>query len=149
MEVADDQCRARRTTCDPTPRKERKRNDAPRPRVFRIIKARVTLLRDLGPALSPFNSFQFLQGLETLPLRLVKHSENALAVARWCSAGHGGTASATSMPRRRQGWFHRVISRSQSGSGFGLRRHRLTPEHWLLVIQRHWGVEVFASRNER
>jgi len=47
-----------------------------------IIKARVTLLRDLGPALSPFNSFQFLQGLETLPLRLVKHSENALAVAR-------------------------------------------------------------------
>ena len=47
-----------------------------------IIKARVTLLRDLGPALSPFNSFQFLQGLETLPLRLVKHSENALEVAR-------------------------------------------------------------------
>jgi O-acetylhomoserine (thiol)-lyase len=46
-----------------------------------IIKARVTLLRDLGPALSPFNSFQFLQGLETLPLRMVKHSENALTVA--------------------------------------------------------------------
>jgi O-acetylhomoserine (thiol)-lyase len=48
-----------------------------------IIKARVTLLRDLGPALSPFNSFLFLQGLETLHLRLVRHSENALAVARW------------------------------------------------------------------
>jgi O-acetylhomoserine (thiol)-lyase len=48
-----------------------------------IIKARVTLLRDLGPALSPFNSFLFLQGLETLPLRLVRHSENALAVARF------------------------------------------------------------------
>ena len=48
-----------------------------------IIKARVTLLRDLGPALSPFNSFQFLQGLETIHLRLVRHSENALAVARW------------------------------------------------------------------
>jgi O-acetylhomoserine (thiol)-lyase len=47
-----------------------------------IIKARVTLLRDLGPALSPFNSFLFLQGLETLPLRLVRHSENALAVAK-------------------------------------------------------------------
>jgi O-acetylhomoserine (thiol)-lyase len=47
-----------------------------------IIKARVTLLRDLGPALSPFNSFLFLQGLETLPLRLLKHSENALQVAR-------------------------------------------------------------------
>jgi O-acetylhomoserine (thiol)-lyase len=48
-----------------------------------IIKARVTLLRDLGPALSPFNSFLFLQGLETLPLRIVRHSENALAVARF------------------------------------------------------------------
>jgi O-acetylhomoserine (thiol)-lyase len=48
-----------------------------------IIKARVTLLRDLGPALSPFNAFQFLQGLETLHLRLVRHSENALAVARF------------------------------------------------------------------
>jgi O-acetylhomoserine (thiol)-lyase len=48
-----------------------------------IIKARVTLLRDLGPALSPFNSFQFLQGLETLPLRIVRHSENALAVAKF------------------------------------------------------------------
>jgi O-acetylhomoserine (thiol)-lyase len=47
-----------------------------------IIKARVTLLRDLGPALSPFNAFQFLQGLETLPLRLVRHSENALALAK-------------------------------------------------------------------
>ena len=48
-----------------------------------IIKARVTLLRDLGPALSPFNSFQFLQGLETLHLRLVRHSENALLVAKY------------------------------------------------------------------
>jgi O-acetylhomoserine (thiol)-lyase len=47
-----------------------------------IIKARVTLLRDLGPALSPFNSFLFLQGLETLHLRLPRHSENALAVAK-------------------------------------------------------------------
>ncbi len=47
-----------------------------------IIKARVTLLRDLGPALSPFNSFLFLQGLETLHLRLPRHAENALAVAK-------------------------------------------------------------------
>lgn len=46
-----------------------------------IIKARVTLLRDLGPALSPFNAFLLLQGLETLHLRMPKHSENALAVA--------------------------------------------------------------------
>ncbi|MDP2943414.1 MAG: homocysteine synthase [Candidatus Omnitrophota bacterium] len=48
-----------------------------------IIKARVTLLRDLGPALSPFNSFLFLQGLETLHLRMPRHSENALAVAKY------------------------------------------------------------------
>jgi len=48
-----------------------------------IIKVRVQLLRDLGPAISPFNSFQFLQGIETLPLRIVRHSENALAVARY------------------------------------------------------------------
>ena len=48
-----------------------------------IIKVRVQLLRDLGPALSPFNSFLFLQGLETLPLRQKKHSENALEVARF------------------------------------------------------------------
>ena len=48
-----------------------------------ILKLRVQLLRDLGPALSPFNAFLFLQGLETLPLRIARHSENALAVARW------------------------------------------------------------------
>lgn len=48
-----------------------------------IIKARVTLLRDLGPALSPFNSFLFLQGLETIHLRLPRHSENALAAAEY------------------------------------------------------------------
>jgi len=48
-----------------------------------IIKARVTLLRDLGPAMSPFNAFLFLQGLETLHLRMPRHSENALTVAAY------------------------------------------------------------------
>jgi len=48
-----------------------------------IIKARVTLLRDLGPAMSPFNSWLFIQGLETLHLRMPRHAENALAVAGW------------------------------------------------------------------
>lgn len=48
-----------------------------------IIKARIQLLRDLGPALSPFNSFLFLQGLETLHLRMERHSENALRVANF------------------------------------------------------------------
>ena len=48
-----------------------------------IIKARVSLLRDLGPALSPFNAFLLLQGIETLHLRIPRHTENALAVAQW------------------------------------------------------------------
>ena len=48
-----------------------------------ILKTRVTLLRDLGPALSPFNSFLFLQGVETLPLRQRQHSQNALENARY------------------------------------------------------------------
>ena len=47
------------------------------------IKARTQLLRDLGPALSPFNAFQILIGVETLSLRLQRHSENALKVARF------------------------------------------------------------------
>ncbi len=47
-----------------------------------ITKARVQLLRDLGPCLSPFNAFQFLQGLETLPLRMKAQCANALEVAR-------------------------------------------------------------------
>ncbi len=48
-----------------------------------ILKVRVQLLRDIGAALSPFNSWIFLQGLETLPLRQKKHSDNALEVAEW------------------------------------------------------------------
>jgi O-acetylhomoserine (thiol)-lyase len=55
---------------------------APLGNVAYLIKARVTLLRDLGPAMSPFNAFLFLQGLETLHLRMARHSENALRVAR-------------------------------------------------------------------
>ena len=47
------------------------------------IRARVVLLRDLGPALSPFNAFQFLQGLETLEIRVLRHAENALKVAAY------------------------------------------------------------------
>lgn len=48
-----------------------------------ILKARVQMLRDYGPAQSPFNSFLLLQGLETLPLRMERHSRNALAVAEF------------------------------------------------------------------
>ena len=48
-----------------------------------IIKARIEGLRDFGAALSPFNAFQIIQGLETLEVRMKKHSENALALAKW------------------------------------------------------------------
>lgn len=48
-----------------------------------IIKARVEGLRDFGPAISPFNSFLLLQGLETLSLRMDRHIENTLALAKW------------------------------------------------------------------
>ena len=48
-----------------------------------IAKIRIEGLRDLGAALSPFNAFQVIQGLETLPVRVSKHSENALNLARW------------------------------------------------------------------
>jgi O-acetylhomoserine (thiol)-lyase len=53
------------------------------PGIAYIMKARVQLLRDLGPALSPFSSFLLLQGIETLPLRVRQHSINALEVATW------------------------------------------------------------------
>jgi O-acetylhomoserine/O-acetylserine sulfhydrylase len=51
-----------------------------------IIRARVEGLRDWGPALAPFNAFLFLQGLETLSLRVQRHCENALALAHWLKA---------------------------------------------------------------
>nr|WP_092070370.1 homocysteine synthase [Dendrosporobacter quercicolus]NSL48221.1 homocysteine synthase [Dendrosporobacter quercicolus DSM 1736]SDM09588.1 O-acetylhomoserine (thiol)-lyase [Dendrosporobacter quercicolus] len=52
-----------------------------------IVRLRIQVLRDLGATVSPFNSFQFLQGLETLHLRMERHSQNALAVAKFL-AGH-------------------------------------------------------------
>jgi O-acetylhomoserine (thiol)-lyase len=48
-----------------------------------VLRARVRLLRDLGPAVSPLNAFLTLQGLETLPLRIERHSRNAQAIAGW------------------------------------------------------------------
>ncbi len=51
-----------------------------------ILKARVQLLRDLGPAISPFNAFLLAQGIETLSLRVERHVANAVAVATWLEA---------------------------------------------------------------
>ena len=53
-----------------------------------IAKARFILLKDIGAAMSPFNAFLFLQGLETLHLRMIRHSENALAAAQYLEKHH-------------------------------------------------------------
>ena len=60
--------------------------DGPFGNIAFAIRARVEGLRDFGPALSPFNSFLLLQGLETLSLRVQRHVDNALALAKWLEA---------------------------------------------------------------
>ena len=60
--------------------------DGPFGNIAFIIRARVEGLRDFGPALSPFNAFLLLQGLETLSLRIERHCQNALELARWLEA---------------------------------------------------------------
>jgi len=57
--------------------------DGPFGNIAFITKARVEQLRDIGAALSPFNSFLFLQGLETLSIRVERHNQNALLLAKW------------------------------------------------------------------
>lgn len=89
-----------------------------------IIKVRVQLLRDIGPALSPFNAFQFLQGLETLPLRVRKHSENALEVARFLK-GHP-LVKWVNYPGLEDNPNHRIASKYLNGYyggivGFGIK----------------------------
>ncbi|MEX1183226.1 MAG: O-acetylhomoserine aminocarboxypropyltransferase/cysteine synthase family protein [Gemmatimonadota bacterium] len=80
------------------------------------IRLRVVLLRDIGAALSPFNSFLFLQGLETLHLRLERHSSNALAVARFLE-GHPAV-SWVSYPGLESHPTHELAKKYLSG-GFG------------------------------
>jgi len=80
------------------------------------IRLRVMLLRDLGPALSPFNSFLFLQGLETLYLRIRRHSENALAVARFLESHPA--VSWVSYPGLESHPSHELAKKYLSG-GFG------------------------------
>jgi O-acetylhomoserine/O-acetylserine sulfhydrylase len=60
--------------------------DSPSGNIAFIVKARVEGLRDLGPAISPFNSFLLLLGLETLSIRMERHIQNTLALARWLEA---------------------------------------------------------------
>ncbi|HEX9383823.1 MAG TPA: O-acetylhomoserine aminocarboxypropyltransferase/cysteine synthase family protein, partial [Gemmatimonadaceae bacterium] len=80
------------------------------------IRLRVLLLRDIGAALSPFNSFLFIQGLETLQLRIKRHSENALALARFLE-GHPAVKW-VSYPGLQSQPTHETAKRYLSG-GFG------------------------------
>jgi O-acetylhomoserine (thiol)-lyase len=81
-----------------------------------IIRARVEGLRDLGPCLSPFNAFLFLQGLETLSLRVQRHNDNATALAEWL-AGHRAVAW-VSHPSRPDHPSH-ALARKYLRHGFG------------------------------
>jgi len=82
-----------------------------------IIRARTVLLRNTGAAIAPLNSFLFLQGLETLHLRLERHSENALAVAKYLQ-GHEAVAW-VSYPGLETDPSHAIANRLFTGKGYG------------------------------
>jgi O-acetylhomoserine (thiol)-lyase len=82
-----------------------------------IIKARVQILRDMGAAVTPFNSFMFLQGLETLSLRMERHNENAQAVAAFL-ADHPQVEAVQHASLSSSPWHERAAQYSE-GRGFG------------------------------
>jgi O-acetylhomoserine (thiol)-lyase len=81
-----------------------------------ILRARVILLRDYGSAMSPFNAFTFIQGLETLPLRMQRHCENAEKVAEYLN-GHSKVEKVI-YPKLMSG-IHRDRAESYMSGGFG------------------------------
>jgi O-acetylhomoserine (thiol)-lyase len=83
-----------------------------------IGRIRTVLLRNTGAAMSPFNAFLFLQGLETLPLRMERHSENALAVAQWLEGRDGVTW--VNYPGLESSPYKQVADRTLSGGYGGL-----------------------------
>ena len=82
-----------------------------------ITRARTVLLRNTGAAVAPLNSWLFLQGLETLHLRMERHSENALKVAEYLS-GHDAV-SWVAYPGLADDAYHDVADRTFSGRGYG------------------------------
>jgi len=83
-----------------------------------IIKARTTLLRDLGSAMSPFNAFQIIQGMETLPLRMRAHCENAAKVADFLAAHDA--VSTVIYPSQQSGEDRKRADKYLSGGYSGL-----------------------------
>ena len=81
-----------------------------------ILKARLQMLRDLGSAVSPFNSFLFLQGLETLSIRMERHVQNAQAVAEYLE-GHDQVESVAYAGLASSKWHDRVANYMPKGAG--------------------------------
>lgn len=82
-----------------------------------VIRARTVLLRNTGAAITPFNAWLFLQGLETLPLRLERHSSNALAVARHLD--HHPAVAWVNYPGLPSSRWHDTANRVLTGHGYG------------------------------
>ena len=83
-----------------------------------IIKARVQLLRDLGPAISPFNAFLTIQGLETLSLRMERHWQNAQQVAEFLDGHAAGRPRSTIAGLPSSPWHDRATKYFE-GRGYG------------------------------
>ncbi len=81
------------------------------------LKARIENLRDWGPALSPFNSFLLLQGLETLSLRIERHCSNAMELAKWLNS-HPGVVS-VNYPGLSSDQYHEAAKKYLTGRGMG------------------------------
>lgn len=108
-----------------------------------IIRARVVLLRDLGAPLSPFNAFQTIQGLETLPLRMRAHCDNAIKVAEFL-AGHPKVLQVIH-PSQQTGEFRRradaYLSRGYGGLvGFELKGGRDAGRHFIEALKMFYHV---------
>ena len=81
-----------------------------------VIKARVQLLRDVGASVSPDNAWALIQGIETLSLRIERHVQNALAVAKWLEA-HADVASVSYAGLESSKWFNAARKYAPNGVG--------------------------------
>jgi len=103
-----------------------------------VGRARTVLLRNMGAALSPFNAFLLLQGIETLPLRMERHCENAMAVARHLQ-GHAGVEW-VDYPGLEDSSYHEVASRVLDGGygalvSFGIKGGRDNGRHFIESLE--------------
>ena len=96
-----------------------------------IVKIRVTLLRDTGAALSPFHSFLFLQGLETLSLRVERHVSNALKVVKYLSGTRRLNVSTTRPESHPDYRLYRKYFKNGAGSIFTLKSRGRTGQRFI------------------